>query len=244
MRGARRGTTLKPPSDGLAVRIPALVLVVLLAGCSTGGSPQDEATSVTSTSTAQALDELANVTPLGLTDTFYLLRTPDLNVTLPDNETTLAVKGAYGAQTFVWNRTLNSSGNLTGGHLRLWLLLPRSAVQQGTANDPGCTVHWLAQVVWNETTRNLEGGCGSIGSGTIPPGDYAVNVTAPPPGNAIEFGPGANLRIQATVGLVQPQGNAVYLMGGNARYDSHVTLAGLEEPAVDPLPALPDPDAA
>lgn len=227
---------------GRLVRAAAVLAMLLLAGCSGGGSPRGDANSVSSTSTGSDLNAtLANATPVPTTDTLYLLRAPSLNATLPENETVIAVKGAYNAQTFVWNRTLNSTGNLSGGHLRLWLLLPHSAVQQGAANDPGCTIHWILIVSWNGTQRTMDGGCGSLGMGTVPPGEYGFNITAPPITNRIPVGPGADLRIQATVGLVQPNGGAAYLMGGTGHFDSHLQLTGLAEPAVDPVPDAPQP---
>ena len=214
------------------MRAVLVVLAVLLAGCSTGGSPAYERDS-SSTSPAAAIpaSPLLNNSLNATTDTLYLLAAPDMAEASPENQTVLGVKGAYGAQTFSWNRTMNATGNLTGGFLRLWLLLPRSAVQQGAANDPGCTIHWIVVLVWNGTQQVLDGGCGSLGMGTIPPGEYDFNITAPPVPTGLLYGPGANLILQVEVGLVQPSGSPAYLLGGTSHYDSRLHLDGLAEPA-------------
>jgi hypothetical protein len=213
--------------------LPALLAVaaVAIAGCASAPPPAADGTIAPSGSVAPITGPVQAGVPFApaWTDTLHLRAAPHLNATAGGNDTVVATKGAYFPEVFVWNTTLAASGNLSGAHLVAWLLLPRSAVQQGVGGDPGCTLQWTIVATTNGSAVAADGGCVSLGFGPLAPGLYLLEGTAPPWAANLTVARGTDLAIQVQLGIVLPNGGAAYLISG-AAHDSWLRLDGLRVP--------------
>lgn len=164
------------------------------------------------------------------TDTFHLHADRGLNKTPLPNRTVVATLGGVFAQTFTWNATLAGGGNLTWGSLDVWVDLPSSAVQLGSNGDPNCSATLTFVFTRNGTNQAQGGGCGSLGSGSIPPGEYLLNLGGPMTSfpDGVQLAAGDGVLVQLTFTLAFPQGQAYVLSGGDR--NSRLWLDGLQEP--------------
>lgn len=211
-----------------------LLLAAGLAGCSgPEGDLQVLAEDLALPGDGIAVDANATAAPV-YTDTLWLTPAARLAATAADNLTVLATLAGAVPQSFAWNATVNGTGNLSSARLVLWIDLQNSALQPGVGGDPGCTAALSVTLVLNGTATVQPGGCASLGTGSIAPGEHRLEfstlLTAFPDGALLA--PGDGVRVQVDFGLSLPQGVG-HLLGGPG-HDSGLRLAGLAEPVLPP----------
>ncbi|MHB1261079.1 MAG: hypothetical protein ACYC2H_05125 [Thermoplasmatota archaeon] len=207
------------------------LLPLVMSGCSdaTEGPEVDslQAAAPEDISAAEALNLTAE--PV-VTDLLWLQPDARLGAQSGANLTILATLAGAFPQSFAWNATLNGTGNLSAARMVLWLDLQNSAAQPGVGSDPGCSAAMHLYVTQNGTQTYQAGGCASLGTGMVPPGEHRLEfstlLTAFPDGALVAAGDGVLVQVQ--FGLSMPQGVG-YLLGG-ADHDSHLRLVGLSEP--------------
>lgn len=218
-------------------RAVALLVLVALAGCSGGGrdgpNPQVEADAASRDAATLGTPEPASG-GAAVTDTLFLAPPARLNTTNPQNLTILAqISGAF-AQAFGWNTTLNGTGNLTSARMAVWVDLQNSAVQAGIGGDPGCSAALTLVFYVNGTAVSQPGGCASLGTGLIEPGEHLLEFAAPmtsAPAAGLPIRPGDEVTAIVSFGFTLPQGVGYVLGGGD--HPSSLRLAGLVEPVRD-----------
>ncbi|MES2155094.1 MAG: hypothetical protein V4510_08165 [bacterium] len=225
---------------GNAIAVIAMGLALAAAGCA--GHAEDASTSPAANAPTGPMPPATNAT-LGIanvtTDGFHFLVPPLLGLG-PANHTILTPKGAtYQAQTFTWNATLHGKGLVTGAEIDLFLRITGTQVQAG-GQDPGCTATATYYFTHNATQRGFVGGCGSLGLGTVTPGDRELRFAAPPDAFATPqlVGPGDGVVVQVTLQL-ENAGFAptCYILGG-PDWDSNVRFIGLNETVPSTPPAV------
>lgn len=213
--------------------LTALLLAALaLAGCASPegadeGPADDDAQVLLGAGAARGENATA---PLA-TDTLYLALPARLNATAAANLTILATLSGPLAQSVAWNATLNGTGLLTAARLGLWVDLQNSAVQTGVGGDVGCSAALSLAFVANNTTVVQPGGCASLGTGHIAPGEHLLEFSTPlvaagPEGLRVR--PGDGVTATVTFGFALPQGVG-YVLGGGLS-PSRLQLVGLAEP--------------
>ncbi len=212
------------------------LLPILLVGCSDATEePEVDALDAAALEDLAAAEALNLTTPPVVTDLLWLQPDARLGAQAGANLTILATLAGAFPQSFSWNATLNGTGNLSAARMVVWLDLQNSAAQPGVGSDPGCTAAMHLYITHNGTQTYQAGGCASLGTGMIPPGEHRLEfstlLTAFPDGAVVAAGDGVLVQVQ--FGLSMPQGVG-YLLGG-ADHDSHLRLIGLTEPvpAVD-----------
>ena len=210
----------------------AAVALTALPGCADDGAgarPPPASASLDDDVAGLALVDLT-AAAASATDTLWLAPQARLNATAAANLTILATLAGPLPQAFGWNATLNGTGNLTEARLVVWLDLQNSAVQGGVGGDPGCSAAMTLVLTLNGTATSQPGGCASIGSGLVPPGEHRLEfstlLAAFPAGAMVA--PGDGVVVQVQFGLSLPQGVG-HVLGG-ADQDSRLQLAGLSEP--------------
>ena len=230
--GGGRRRLEEPPGASTRVRWSALVVAVLVAGCS-GAPPTDTPNVPLTDGAALAAGNATAAAPAAppAHGTLFLVGPTLLNATGLANRTVLASLGGALPQTMAWNTTLRGGGNSSFARLALWVDLQSSALQPGVGGDPGCTASLTVLVVRNGTAASQAGGCASAGTGTVPPGEHLLEFSTPlvawPDG--LRLSPGDGVAVQVAFGLSFPQGGG-YVLGGGDR-PSAFWLDGLAEPA-------------
>jgi hypothetical protein len=205
-----------------------LLVACALSGCS--GSDDSGSQSLID-AVVVPVEDAQNLTAAELaTDTLWMTPGARLNTSAVTNLTILATLSGALPQTFAWNATLNGTGNLSAARMVLWLDLQNSALQPGVGGDPGCTAAMTLVFTINQTVTYQPGGCASLGTGSVPPGEHRLEfstlLTSFPQGAVVA--PGDGVVVQVAFGIALPQGVG-YLLGGGD-HDSHLSLAGLAEP--------------
>lgn len=208
------------------------LLGLALAGCSQ--APETDAVG------AEVLAPLAadiaagnatgNHSAVPATDRLHVVASTHLNTTGLANVTVVATLAGALAQTLSWNTTLAGAGNVSLARLNLWVDLGASALHPGVGGDPACSASVTYIFTVNGTNLAQAGGCGSIGQGTVPPGEYLLDIGSPltafPAGLVLT--PGDKVLVQVAFGFVFPQGQGFVLSGGDRSSALH--LPGLAEP--------------
>jgi hypothetical protein len=217
----------------------ALLATLVLAGCSGGGNEGDGAEPLAQDGPDEAslLADNGTAAAAPATDTLWLSPDARLNASAVSNLTILATLSGAFPQTFGWNATLNGTGNLSAARLVLWLDLQNSALQPGVGGDPGCTAAMTLVLTLNGTATSQPGGCASLGTGSVPPGEHRLEfftlLTSFPQGAVVA--PGDGVVVQVAFGLSMPQGVGYLLAGPD--HDSGLRLVGLREPVPAPSSA-------
>lgn len=207
-----------------------VALALCVAGCS-GDADEPDVDPLQVADLGEAEREALTLTAAPpLTDTLWLGPGDRLAPRSGANLTILATLAGAFPQSFSWNATLNGTGDLSAARLVLWLDLQNSAAQPGVGGDPGCTAAMHLYLTRNGTQAHQAGGCASLGTGTVPPGEHRLEfstlLTAFPDGALVAAGDGVLVQVQ--FGLSLPQGVG-HLLGG-ADHDSRLRLTGLAEP--------------
>ena len=224
-------------------------LLFLLAGCASGPSPGEEATSATTAPTFTVTGDNRIAAPR-FTDTYHFLAQPDVTPTPPDayEPVRVPVPSLYGRSLEIattppteevpappsWNFTLAQDLDGIVGTATVWVEVTGTVTGNPFSQTPTGGCFWTLDAIVDGSTDSVLLGC-LMEDMQVEPGIYELHMAFSHPDLAFPAGTGFHVEFRTGEAVARSPGTTVEMLTASIPYDSVLQVYGLQLPLEDAL---------